>query len=223
VYNEVATVGELLEGVAQKQIPGADKEVIIVESNSTDGSREMVSAFHGRPQFRVLLEDRPRGKGAATRLGISEAKGDIILIQDADLEYDLEDYDSLLEPIIAGREAFVLGARHGGGFWKMRQFEGQWAISFVMNLAHWFFTLLINVAFGTRLRDPFTMYKVFRRDAVAGLEFRCSRFDFDWELLILLVRKGYRPIEVPVNYRSRSYEEGKRSGFSPTRSRGFGP
>ena len=213
VYNEVGTVAELLEGVSRKQISGADKEVVVVESNSTDGSREVVLKFAERPSFRVLLEDQPRGKGAATRLGLQAARGDVVLIQDADLEYDLDDYESLLEPILAGREAFVLGARHGGGFWKMRQFQGQMLVSSVMNMAHWLFTLMINLCFATRLRDPFTMYKVFRRDAVAGLDFRCRRFDFDWELLILLLRKGYKPLEVPVNYRSRSYKDGKKVRF----------
>jgi hypothetical protein len=83
----------------------------------------------------------------------------------------------------------------------------------VMNFAHWGFTMLINACFGVWLRDPFTMYKVFRRDCIAGLRFRCNRFDFDWELLILLIKKGYRPIEIPVNYRSRSFAEGKKVRF----------
>ena len=213
VYNERDTVAELLEAVSSKSIENADKEVIVVESNSTDGSRSIVESFRNRPGFRVILEDKPRGKGAATQLGMSAARGDIILIQDADLEYDLEDYDSLLEPILNNRQTFVLGARHGGAFWKMRQFEGQYGTSMVMNAAHWVFTTMINVCFLTRLRDPFTMYKVFRRDAIAGLTFRCRRFDFDWELLILLIRKGHMPVEIPVNYRSRSYKEGKKVRF----------
>ena len=134
-----------------------------------------------------------------------------MLIQDADLEYDLEDYDALLEPLLAGRAAFVLGSRHGGrNVWKMRQFTGQHSLSLFVNLGHWFFTTLINVLFLQRFRDPFTMFKVFRRDCLAGLEFECDRFDFDFELLIKLIRKGYRPVELPVNYRSRSFKEGKK-------------
>ena len=112
---------------------------------------------------------------------------------------------------MAGRCAFVLGSRHGGRkMMKMRQFTGQRSLSLIFNFGHWFFTTLINVLFFQRLRDPFTMFKVFRRDCIAGLEFECNRFDFDFELLIKLVRKGYRPVEVPVNYRSRSYKEGKK-------------
>ena len=93
---------------------------------------------------------------------------------------------------------------------KMRQFTGQRGLSLIFNSGHWFFTTLVNVLFFQRLRDPFTMFKVFRRDCLAGLEFRCNRFDFDFELLIKLVRKGYRPVELPVNYRSRSFSEGKK-------------
>jgi hypothetical protein len=134
-----------------------------------------------------------------------------VLIQDADLEYDLEDYDGLLEPLVAGRAAFVLGSRHGGrNVWKMRQFTGQFGLSLFVNLGHWFFVTLINVLFLQRLRDPFTMFKVFRRDCLYALEFECNRFDFDFELLVKLIRKGYRPIELPVNYRSRSFKEGKK-------------
>jgi len=213
VFNEVSTVKELLTTVAAKKIKGADKEIVVVESNSTDGSRKIVEEFREFSEFKIILEDRPRGKGAAMQVGLAEASGDIVLIQDADLEYDLEDYDSLIEPLLSGRESFVLGARHGGAFWKMRQFEGQYGVSLIMNMAHFLFTAMINLSFGTRLRDPFTMYKVFRRDAISGLKFRCKRFDFDWELLILLVRKGFRPIEIPVNYRSRSYKEGKKVRF----------
>jgi 2-polyprenyl-3-methyl-5-hydroxy-6-metoxy-1,4-benzoquinol methylase len=209
-YNERATVATVLDALAAKNIPGLDKEIIVVESNSTDGTRDIVKGYASNPEFRLILEDAPRGKGAATRAGLAAARGDIVLIQDADLEYDLADYELLLEPIVAGREAFVLGARHGGGGWKIRNFTDQPFHSFVLNGAHWGFTLLINVALGIWLRDPFTMYKVFRRDCLHGLTFECNRFDFDWELLIKLVRRGYRPIEMPVNYRSRSFKEGKK-------------
>ena len=209
-FNEAATIQPLLDSVLRKSVPGLDLEVVIVESNSTDGTRELVLKYQDHPRVRLVLEDRPRGKGHAVRTGLAHASGDFILIQDADLEYDLEDYDALLEPLVSGRAAFTLGARHGGSAWKMREFTGQRMLSTALNAGHWFFTTLVNVLFLQRLRDPFTMFKVFRRDCLFGLKFECNRFDFDYELLIKLLRKGYQPIELPVNYRSRSFKEGKK-------------
>jgi glycosyltransferase involved in cell wall biosynthesis len=210
VYNERATVTAALDAITAKAIPGVEIEIIIVESNSSDGTRELVRPYAQPPRVQLILEDRPRGKGHAVRAGFASATGDIILIQDADLEYDLADYESLLAPILAGRQAFVLGSRHGEGGWAIRKFSDQPVRGAVLNLAHWTFTLLLNATLGVWLKDPFTMYKVFRRDCLAGLTFECDRFDFDWELLIKLVRRGYHPIEIPVAYRSRSFAEGKK-------------
>jgi SAM-dependent methyltransferase len=210
LYNEAATFPQLIESLLAKTIPGVDIEVVIVESNSTDGSRELALQDQQHPRVRLVLEERPRGKGHAVRTGFTHASGDFILIQDADLEYDLEDYDTLLEPLVEGRETFVLGSRHGGAAWKMRRFNDQRLLGLILNMAHYFFTGMLNLLFGLKLRDPQTMYKVFRRDALYGLRFESNRFDFDYELLIKLVRKGNRPIEIPVNYRSRSFNEGKK-------------
>lgn len=210
VYNEVATARAALDALVAKEIPGWRLEIVIVESNSTDGTRDIVLAYRSHPRVNVILEEAPRGKGHAVRAGFAAATGDVILIQDADLEYDLGDYDVLLAPIAAGRQEFVLGSRHGEGGWAIRKFNDQPVQAFILNLAHWGFTLLINAALGIWLRDPFTMYKVFRRSCLAGLTFESNRFDFDWELLMKLVRKGHRPIEIPVSYTSRSFKEGKK-------------
>ena len=123
-----------------------DIEVIVVESNSTDGTREVVRPYALHPRLRLVLEDRPRGKGHAVRAGLAHATGDFVLIQDADLEYDLDDYDVLLEPLAAGREALVLGSRHGGNaWWKMRQFTGQPTRQpSPSTVGHWVFTTLLN-------------------------------------------------------------------------------
>jgi SAM-dependent methyltransferase len=210
-FNEIKTFGKMMEALLRKEVPGLQIEVIVVESNSTDGTREAALKYKEHPRVKVIVEDQPRGKGHAVRAGLKVASGDYVLIQDADLEYDFEDYDALLEPLITGRAAFVLGSRHGGrDVMKMRQFTGQLGLSAFFNLGHWFFTFLVNILFFQRLRDPFTMFKVFRRDCLFGLEFECNRFDFDFELLIKLIRKGFRPIELPVNYRSRSFKEGKK-------------
>jgi glycosyltransferase involved in cell wall biosynthesis len=212
VYNERATFAEVARQLMTKTIPGLDLDLVIVESNSTDGTRDEVRKFEGRERVTVVYEDRPRGKGHAVRTGLQTASGDFILIQDADLEYDLNDYEMLLEPLRAFRTAFVLGARHGmdGTTWKMRHFTDQVLISQVMNFGHLFFTWLFNVVYGQRLRDPFTMYKVFRRECLSGLTFESNRFDFDWELVGKLVLAGYVPLEIPVNYTSRSFKEGKK-------------
>lgn len=208
-YNERGTFPVLMEALLAKQLPGIDKEVIVVESNSTDGTRELALSYGSHPDVTLILEDRPRGKGHAVRQGIERARGDYVLIQDADLEYDLNDYDDLLEPLLAHAVPFVLGRRHGGGL-KMRQFNDQSVLAKLLNIGHVLFTTLLNLLYHQRMQDPFTMFKVFRRECLYGLDFECNRFDFDVELLSKLLRKGYDPLEIPVNYRSRSFSEGKK-------------
>ncbi|HBD10150.1 MAG TPA: glycosyltransferase family 2 protein, partial [Syntrophobacteraceae bacterium] len=185
------------------------REIIVVESSSKDGTHELAKQYQNHPDVRLIIQERPRGKGNAVRLGLEQASGDIILIQDADLEYDLNDYEALLEELISYRSLFVLGARHGGN-WKMRRFASKWSLATLLNLGHVFFTKVINVLYRQRMSDPFTMFKVFRRDCIYDIDFECNRFDFDHELVIKLVRKGYRPVEIPVNYWSRSFKEGKK-------------
>jgi glycosyltransferase involved in cell wall biosynthesis len=210
VYNEISTAKLALDAIIAKEIPGLSTEVIIIESNSSDGTRDVILTYKDNPKVKLILESKPLGKGHAVREGLRYAKGDIILIQDADLEYDINDYDVLVAPIIAGRQAFVLGSRHGEGGLAIRKFADQPIHGAILNTAHWVFTLLINVSLGIWLKDPFTMYKVFKRDCIKDLTFECNRFDFDWELLIKLVRKGYKPIEIPITYNSRSFTEGKK-------------
>ena len=209
VYNERKTLLECFERVHAKQVASFDKEIVIVESNSTDGTREIVREIAGRDGVRVIYQDRPRGKGNAVRAGLEVASGDVILIQDADLEYDVEDYDSLVQPIAGHRAAFVLGSRHLGN-WKMRKFNDMPLIAAFFNFGHVVFRELLNMLYGQSLKDPFTMFKVFRADCLHGLEFECNRFDFDFEIVIKLIRKGYAPLEVPVNYTARSLNEGKK-------------
>jgi hypothetical protein len=208
-FNENRTFPVLMDALLKKEVPGVDREIIVIESNSTDGTRELAKQYQDHPEIKLVLQDRPHGKGHAVREGFRHATGDMVLIQDADLEYDLDDYAALLAPILSHRALFVLGTRHAGN-WKMRRFAKQKVLSAGLNLGHAFFTSLINVLFRQNMTDPFTMFKVFRRDCLFGLEFQCNRFDFDHEIVIKLIRKGYRPLEVPVNYRSRSFREGKK-------------
>jgi glycosyltransferase involved in cell wall biosynthesis len=213
VFNERATLRTVLDTLLSKSLKGVRKEIIVVESNSTDGSRELVQHYAQHPDVRILLQDAPRGKGHAVREGLSVATGDILMIQDADLEYDIDDYDGLLAPLIAWQAMFVLGSRHQGG-WKMRKFNDAPLTAAIFNLGHGFYRTIINAFLNTSMTDPFTMYKLFRRDALHGLDLVCDRFDFDIELVMKLVRRGYVPIELPVNYAARSFAEGKKVSFT---------
>ncbi|MBV8070797.1 MAG: glycosyltransferase [Acidobacteriaceae bacterium] len=212
VYNEAPTFVELIEELLAKTIEGVDIEIIIIESNSSDGSRDLVLRYQAHPRVRVILEDKPRGKGHAVRAGLKIAQGDVILFQDADLEYDLNDYDALIAPILQYRNNFVLGSRHNAGRnnWKIRKFEDSPGLATFFNFGHLLFLTIFNTLYSQRLSDPFTMFKVFRRECLYGLSFETNRFDFDYEIVIKLLRKGYKPLELPVNYTSRSISEGKK-------------
>jgi glycosyltransferase involved in cell wall biosynthesis len=217
VYNEARTVATLLDRVWAQRLPGVTKEIIIVESNSTDGSREIIAEFIARhstessPRIQVIHQSRPMGKGHAIRQGFAAATGEILLIQDADLEYDVADYPHLLAPIIDGRAALVLGSRHmGQNGWKIRQCAQNGLTTAFMNFGGILFHAFFNAVFSTRLTDPTSMYKVFRSDCLNGLNFTSDRFDFDFELLGKLIRTGFRPLEVPVSYKSRGFAEGKK-------------
>ncbi|GAC1461249.1 MAG: hypothetical protein PVSMB8_15870 [Vulcanimicrobiaceae bacterium] len=184
VYNERATFREVMDRLVAKQIDGLDIEIIVVESNSTDGSRDEVISFAAHPRITVVLQDRPSGKGNAVRAGLERATGDIVLFQDADLEYEVDDYDDLVRPICMYQRNFVIGSRHvKGSAWKIRDFNDAPLLSQVFNVGHVAFLGLLNGIYGQSLDDPFSMFKVFRRDCIAGLDFECNRFDFDFEIV----------------------------------------
>lgn len=212
VYNEAATVATIIDQVLALDISGVALELIIVESNSPDGSREVVLRYARHPRVRIVLEEKASGKGHAVRQGLAHVCGDIVLIQDADLEYRVAEYPIVLRPLLEGESDFVLGSRHAPGQ-RMRHFEGARHASLVMNGAHWAFTTMFNTVYRTHLRDPFTMFKVFRTTCIVGVPFRSNRFDFDWELVAKLVRLGHVPVEVPITYESRGFDAGKKVRF----------
>ncbi len=216
IYNERATAARLLDRVLKAPLPGLDKELIIVEGGSTDGTREIVRGYEGRPGVRVVYEDRPRGKGAAVREGLRHVGGDFVLIQDGDLEYSTDDYPKVLEPILKGEADVVFGSRvlTSPQHWQFRRFAGlERVYGFFVNLGGVLFTTLFNLLYGTRISDGATMYKVFRAADLKGLTLRSDYFDYDWEISAKLAKRGRRFADVPVSYKARSRAEGKKIRF----------
>ncbi len=184
-------------------------EVFIVESNSTDGSREILIKLNDIYNFKLILQDTPKGKGFAVRSALNLIMGDVFAIYDADDEYNPNDFMKLLAPIESGDTSFVLGSRHSNK-WALRKFEAQGARALLMNVAHIVFTQIINVLFRSKFRDPFTMYKIIRKEIFDGINLTSNRFDLDWELVCVAIRLGSAPLEIPVQYSSRSFAEGKK-------------
>jgi glycosyltransferase involved in cell wall biosynthesis len=210
--NAAALLENCLASIAKQTYPRDRYEIILADAMSTDGTREDALGYGNHPRVRLILQEQPRGKGNAVRAGLAACTGDLVLFQDADLEYDVDDYDDLVQPLIAYRRNFVIGSRHSGkgSVWKIRQFNDSTPLASVFNLGHMIFLGLLNVMYRQRMRDTFSMFKVFRRDCLYGLTLECNRFDFDFEIVIKLLRKGYRPLELPVNYSARSLQEGKK-------------
>src|SRR5579883_1887265 len=213
VYNEVRYAAQVIDAVVAKPLK-IDKEIIIVESNSTDGTRDVVRRYEGRPGVRVVYEDRPRGKGHAVRTGLAHVTGTIVLIQDADFEYDIDDYDALLEPILQHKATFVLGSRSLGlDDWKVRKYDATPVRGLLLNFAQVVFARTYDVLYQQRVTDVNTMFKVFRAECLDGLELESDGFSLDIELACKLARNGNSPMEVPVNYVARGFDEGKKIRF----------
>lgn len=214
VYNEAKNLKIIIPKVLKADVGGLERELIIAEGGSTDGSDKIVDEFKKNKSVSVYHMKKYCGKGFKVRYGIRKAKGDIILIQDADLEYDVNDYKELLEPIIKGKTEFVLGSRHlGAGTWKTRKFAREPIKGFIVNLCARGLDVIFNMLNSVWLTDPQTMYKVFTKDSIKGIEFNADHFDFDWEIVTKLIKKGYKPLEIPINYKSRSTSEGKKIKF----------
>ena len=213
VYNEARYVAEVIEAVLAKPLK-IDRELIIVESNSTDGTRAIVEGFAGRSGVRLVFEDRPQGKGHAVRTGLAHVTGTIVLIQDADFEYDIDDYDALLEPLLQHKASFVLGSRSLGiDDWKVRKYDATPVRGLLLNFAQLVFARTYSVLYQQRVTDVNTMFKVFRAECLDGLDLKSNGFELDIELACKLARNGHSPMEVPVNYVARGFAEGKKIRF----------
>ncbi len=212
-YNEASTIAQTLRKLSEVlKTLNCSYEIIVVESNSTDETREILRKIENQLNLKLIFQDHPQGKGSAVRLGMNQMSGDVFLIYDADAEYDPADIPKLLVPIENGKTSFVLGTRHEKGR-SMRVMDHHRIRPALMNLAHGFFTGLINATFFVKLTDPFTMYKIFRSEVFSGVELVSNRFDFDWELVCKSIRLGCVPVEIPVFYKSRSFSEGKKVRF----------
>ncbi|HZJ54013.1 MAG TPA: glycosyltransferase [Myxococcaceae bacterium] len=213
VYNEARYAAEVIDAVLAKPLR-IDRELIVVESNSTDGTRAIVQSYEGRPGVRVVLEDRPRGKGHAVRTGLAHVSGTIVLIQDADFEYDIDDYDALLEPLLQHQASFVLGSRSLGlDDWKVRRYDATPVRGLLLNFAQLVFARTYSALYQQRVTDVNTMFKVFRAECLDGLDLKSNGFELDIELACKLARNGHSPMEVPVNYVARGFAEGKKIRF----------
>ncbi len=204
VYNEEMTIGELIDRVERVDLGATEMEIIVANDGSTDTSALIIeSRRQSRPELiRAYSMPINLGKGAAIRLGLYHATGDVILIQDADLELDPNEYSHLLQPILDGKTDVVYGSR----FLNARK-RG---IPLRTRLANSFLTGLTNLLFGTRLSDMETAYKVFRREALRGVRLRCVHFDFEPEITGVLAKRGQRIVEVPISYNPRRADEGKK-------------
>ncbi len=202
VYNEKNTIRELVHRVQATKLA---HEIVIVDDGSKDGTRELLVEMDGKDKVRVILHVKNQGKGAAVRTGIHSATGDVLLIQDADLEYDPREYPNLLKPIKENKADVVYGSRFLG--------EPHRAILFWNMIANKLLTFMTNILYNTILSDMETGYKVFRREVVADMKLRANRFDFEPEFTAKILKKKVRVYEVGISFNPREYSEGKKIGL----------
>jgi glycosyltransferase involved in cell wall biosynthesis len=205
IYNETQTLEEILRQVKASDV-GMEKEIVLVDDCSTDGTRELLKRIEqsGDESVKVFYHDVNRGKGAALRTGFQHVTGDITLIQDADLEYDPQDYPRLIQPILDGTADAVYGSRFA---------QGRPHSLLMSYLANRFLTLLSNLLTSYKLTDMETCYKVFKTSILKDISLSADRFGFEPEITAKLAKRKCRVVEVPINYRGRDYHEGKTVGW----------
>ena len=217
-YNEVETMAEIVRRVRAVDLTvpigfgpedgstvELEREIVVVDDGSSDGTREILRGMEEYPDVAIVLHERNQGKGAAVRSGLKRAHGDVMLIQDADLEYDPRDYPSMLQPILEGRSQVVYGSRFRGGPTK--------AMFFWHMIGNRFLTLVTNVLYDSILSDMETCYKVFTREVAAQLDLKATGWGFDPEITAQILKMGYRIYEVPITYTGREFHEGKKIGW----------
>ncbi len=203
VYNEKDTIREIVDRVLKVET-GLEKELVIVDDFSKDGTREILNKL-GDPRIRVILQPKNMGKGAALRTGFAQAQGDIVLVQDADLEYDPREYPVLLAPILDGRADVVYGSRFLSGPHRV--------LFFWHYVANRMLTTFCNVLANLNLTDMETCYKVFKKDVLSRIQLKSDRFGFEPEVTLKVAELKCRIYEVPISYSGRDYAEGKKIGW----------
>ena len=199
VYNEAKNIREIVKRVQATRLA---TEIIIVDDGSRDGTGEILQKLDGKRKVRVLMQGKNQGKGTAVVTGLKAATGDILLIQDADLEYDPRDYPALLKPIQEGVADVVYGSRFLGAAHRVTMFWHQ--------LANQLLTLMTNILYDSILTDMETGYKVFRRGVIEGMTIRAKRFNFEPEFTAKILKRKYRIFEVPITFNPRDYSDGKK-------------
>jgi glycosyltransferase involved in cell wall biosynthesis len=202
VYNEKNTVAEILRRV---KATGRADEIILVDDGSTDGTREFLRTLVSPPAVKVVFHEKNMGKGAALRTGFRNAGGDVILVQDADLEYNPAEYPALLEPIESGQADVVYGSRFLGAKHRVTMF---WHM-----VANQLLTFATNVLYNSILSDMETGYKVFKADLLKSIPLRANRFDFEPEITAKILKRKARVFEIPISFNPREYDEGKKIGL----------
>jgi glycosyltransferase involved in cell wall biosynthesis len=199
VYNEVKNINEIIKRVQSTKLA---TEIVIVDDGSKDGTRDILQTLDGKKKVRVILHEKNQGKGAAVVTGMKAARGDILLIQDADLEYDPRDYPLLLKPLEEGIADVVYGSRFLGGPHRVTMFWHQ--------VANKLLTFMTNILYDSILTDMETGYKVFRRKVIDGMHIKAKRFNFEPEFTAKILKQKYRIYEVPISFNPRDYTEGKK-------------
>jgi len=199
IYNEIESLREIVKRVQDTDLAG---EILLVDDGSIDGTRDLLKEMDGKDNIRVILKEKNEGKGSAVTMGMQAATGDILLIQDADLEYDPRDYPSLLKPLEEEVADVVYGSRFLGGPRRVVMF---WHL-----VANYMLTFMTNILYNTILSDMETGYKVFRKEVVEGMTIHAKRFDFEPEFTAKILKRKYRIFEVPISFNPRDYSEGKK-------------
>jgi len=208
VYNEEKTVEAVIKKVEAVNLGTVKKELIVVDDCSTDNTRTVVKTIK---DIKLLFHEKNRGKGAAIRTGIQHSTGDIVIIQDADLEYDPTDYPALLKPILENKAKVVFGSRFMPGVKIETGVESSgYKGNKIYYLGNKFLSFCVGLLYGKKITDMETCYKVFRREVLDGITLRATRFDFEPEITAKILKKGHKIVEVPISYKPRPFTEGKK-------------